>query len=93
MTPASGSAAAVGGIQGEGSDFSGRRFVWVRDPEKAFVKGEVVLDEDGTLTVRCDDGAVSTAVCPETRVVPMLTSLLGTDGPGGYRGQGQSCKV
>lgn len=53
------SAASLGaGIAGEGSDFSGRRWVWVRDPEKAFVKGEVVLDEDGTLTVRCDDGAV-----------------------------------
>ncbi|KAH0604680.1 uncharacterized protein H6S33_006348 [Morchella sextelata] len=46
----------AGGIAGENSDFSGRRWVWVRDPERAFVKGEVVLDEDGMLTVRCDDG-------------------------------------
>lgn len=46
------------GIAGENSDFSGRRWVWVRDPEKAFVKGEVVLDDDGMLTVRCDDGTV-----------------------------------
>lgn len=48
------------GIAGESSDFSGRRWVWVRDPEKAFVKGEVVLDEDGMLTIRCDDGTVCT---------------------------------
>lgn len=53
------SAASLGaGIAGENSDFSGRRWVWVRDPEKAFVKGEVVLDDDGMLTVRCDDGTV-----------------------------------
>ncbi|KAL7266983.1 class II myosin [Rhizina undulata] len=45
-----------GVMAGENNDFSGRRWVWVRDPEKAFVKGEVVEDEDGTLTVRCDDG-------------------------------------
>ena len=53
------STASLGvGIAGENSDFSGRRWVWVRDPEKAFVKGEVISDEDGTLTVRCDDGMV-----------------------------------
>lgn len=46
------------GIEGESSDFSGRRFVWVKDPEKAFIKGEVLDDEDGMLTVRCDDGSV-----------------------------------
>jgi myosin protein heavy chain len=48
------------GIAGENSDFSGRRWVWVRDPEKAFVKGEVLKDDDGMLTVRCDDGSVWT---------------------------------
>ena len=46
------------GIAGESSDFSGRRWVWVRDSEKAFVKGEVLEDEDGMLTVRCEDGSV-----------------------------------
>ena len=46
------------GIAGESSDFSGRRWVWVRDPEKAFVKGEVLEDVDGMLTVRCEDGSV-----------------------------------
>ena len=52
---------AVGGvgILGENSDFSGRRWVWVKDPERTFVKGEVLSDEDGILTVRCDNGAVS----------------------------------
>lgn len=50
---------AVRGIAGESSDFSGRRFVWVRDPEQAFIKGEVLEDNDGQLTVRCPDGSVS----------------------------------
>src|SRR5690554_6078285 len=31
-----------GGILGENSDFSGRRWVWVKDPERTFVKGEVL---------------------------------------------------
>ncbi|KAI5791882.1 myosin heavy chain [Geopyxis carbonaria] len=49
------------GIAGESSDFSGRRWVWVRDPDKAFVKGEVLHDDgDGILTVRCGDGSERT---------------------------------
>lgn len=46
------------GIAGESSDFSGRRWVWVKDQEKAFVKGEVLEDQDGMLTIRCEDGSV-----------------------------------
>ncbi|KAK5953874.1 class II myosin [Knufia fluminis] len=33
----------VSAIEGE-NDFSGRRYVWVRDPEKAFVRGWIVED-------------------------------------------------
>ncbi|KAL9613853.1 MAG: hypothetical protein Q9167_001651 [Letrouitia subvulpina] len=44
------------GIEGE-NDFSGKRYVWLRDPEKAFVMGWVVEEsEDGHLLVQCDDG-------------------------------------
>ena len=45
-------------IEGE-NDFSGKRYVWLRDMEKAFVKGWIVeeLAED-RLLVQCDDGDV-----------------------------------
>ncbi|KAK6359881.1 hypothetical protein TWF696_001010 [Orbilia brochopaga] len=40
----------------EGTDFSGKRWVWVKDPERAFVKGYVESEEDNVLVVICDDG-------------------------------------
>ncbi|KAF2264226.1 hypothetical protein CC78DRAFT_495657 [Lojkania enalia] len=47
----------VRGIEGE-NDFSGRRYVWLRDPKTAFVRGWVVEElEGGRLLVQCDDGA------------------------------------
>lgn len=46
------------GIEGE-NDFSGKRYVWLRDPEKAFVMGWVVEETgDSQLLVQCDDGSV-----------------------------------
>ena len=47
----------VRGIEGE-NDFSGKRYVWLRDPQQAFVKGWVV-EEHGNdqLLVQCDDGS------------------------------------
>ena len=48
----------VGGIEGE-NDFSGKRYVWLRDPQSAFVRGWVVEDlAGGRLLVQCDDGSV-----------------------------------
>lgn len=48
----------VGGIEGE-NDFSGKRYVWLRDPQSAFLKGWVVEELDGgQLLVQCDDGSV-----------------------------------
>jgi myosin protein heavy chain len=46
----------VRGIEGE-NDFSGKRYVWLRDEKSAFVRGWVVeeLPED-MLKVQCDDG-------------------------------------
>ncbi|KAL8907312.1 MAG: hypothetical protein Q9207_001489 [Kuettlingeria erythrocarpa] len=45
------------GIEGE-NDFSGKRYVWLRDSTVAFVKGWVVEDlTDGRLLVQCDDGS------------------------------------
>ncbi|KAK5136700.1 hypothetical protein LTR08_002353 [Meristemomyces frigidus] len=47
----------VRGIEGE-NDFSGKRYVWVRDPEVAFVKASVVEElSDGMLRVQCDNGS------------------------------------
>ena len=49
----------VRGIEGE-NDFSGKRYVWLRDPKLAFVKGWVVEElEGGHILVQCDDGSVS----------------------------------
>ncbi|KAI9844057.1 MAG: hypothetical protein M1838_002329 [Thelocarpon superellum] len=46
---------SVQGIEGE-NDFSGKRFVWLKDPEAAFVRGWVVEQLDGgRLLVQCDD--------------------------------------
>jgi myosin protein heavy chain len=49
----------VKGIEGE-NDFSGKKYVWLRDPQTAFVKGWVVEELEGSrLLVQCDDGSVS----------------------------------
>ncbi|KAM3556024.1 hypothetical protein MY1884_005282 [Beauveria asiatica] len=49
----------VKGIEGE-NDFSGKRYVWLKDPEEAFVKGWVVEEKPGgNLFVQLDDGSVS----------------------------------
>lgn len=50
----------VEGIEGE-NDFSGKRYVWLKDPKIAFVKGWVVEELGGNrILVQCDDGTVST---------------------------------
>lgn len=46
------------GIEGE-NDFSGKRYVWLKDPATAFVKGWIVEELDGSrILVQCDDGSV-----------------------------------
>ena len=48
----------IGGIEGE-NDFSGKRYVWLRDPQSAFVRGWVVEElHGGRLLVQCDDESV-----------------------------------
>lgn len=45
------------GIEGE-NDFSGKRYVWLGDPETAFIRGWVAADlENGNFMVHCDDGS------------------------------------
>jgi myosin protein heavy chain len=51
-------AEAVRAIEGE-NDFSGKRYVWLNDPDMAFVKGWVVEElESNQILVQCDDGSV-----------------------------------
>lgn len=53
-----GAANRVNGIEGE-NDFSGKRYVWLKDPEAAFVKGWVIGElPEAQLRVQCDDGSV-----------------------------------
>jgi myosin protein heavy chain len=48
----------VKGIEGE-NDFSGKRYVWLKDPQLAFIKGWIVEElPDGQILVQCDDGSV-----------------------------------
>ncbi|PSK42313.1 Myosin type-2 heavy chain 2 [Elsinoe australis] len=55
-TELDGTSDRVGGIEGE-NDFSGKRYVWVKDAEKAFLKGWVVQELSETmLRIQCDDG-------------------------------------
>lgn len=52
---------AISRIEGE-NDFSGKRYVWLKDQTTAFVRGWVVDELDGgRLLVQCDDGSVSDA--------------------------------
>jgi myosin protein heavy chain len=48
----------VKGIEGE-NDFSGKRYIWLKDPQKAFVKGWIVEElGNNQILVQCDDGSV-----------------------------------
>lgn len=50
----------IRGLEGD-NDFSGNKYVWLKDPDKAFVRGLVLEEqEDGRLLVQCDDGEVGT---------------------------------
>ena len=58
----------VNGIEGE-NDFSGKRYVWLKDPQSAFVKGWVVEELDhGQILVQCDDGSVSSTRIISTKI-------------------------
>lgn len=48
----------VKGIEGE-NDFSGKRYVWLKDPQTAFVRGWIIDDlGNNQILVQCDDGSV-----------------------------------
>jgi myosin protein heavy chain len=47
----------IRGLEGE-NDFSGNKYVWLRDPQKAFIRGLVLEESEGRLLVQTDDGDV-----------------------------------
>lgn len=78
----------VRGIDGE-NDFAGKRYVWLRHPEKAFVRGWVVEELEGNnLLVQCDDGEVR--VLPDPLTERRLTSRTATNRRCRHSRQGQS---
>lgn len=44
------------------AEFSGKRWVWVKDDQHAFVKGWVTEENGSTLQVRCDNESVDRTV-------------------------------
>jgi myosin protein heavy chain len=66
----------VDGIEGE-NDFSGKRYVWLKDPGSAFVRGWIVEElEGGQILVQCDDGSVR----PATISLPSLANAIRSNG-------------
>lgn len=59
----------IGNLEGE-NDFSGKRYVWVKDPDKAFKKGWVVEEIDTMLRIQCEDGSVRIT----TRIIEIIYS-------------------
>lgn len=52
----------IDGIEGE-NDFSGKRYVWIKDAAVAFVKGWIVEGSDGgQYLIQCEDGSVRISV-------------------------------
>ncbi|KAE8352801.1 hypothetical protein BDV28DRAFT_157584 [Aspergillus coremiiformis] len=48
----------IRGLEGD-NDFSGNKYVWLRDPEMAFIRGLVLEErENGKILVQSDDGEV-----------------------------------
>lgn len=66
----------IRGQEGD-NDFSGNKYVWLRDPEKAFVKGLVLEEQNGgRLLVQTDDGQV----CQSTPVAIYMLIFLKSNG-------------
>lgn len=57
----------IRGLEGE-NDFSGNKYVWLRDPQKAFVRGLVLEELEGNrLLVQSDDGEVGVLIPAATK--------------------------
>lgn len=68
----------IDGIEGE-NDFSGKRYVWLKDPSTAFIRGWIVEElERGQILVQCDDGSVRSTLYPS---LALLILFIATRGP------------
>ena len=77
------------GIEGE-NDFSGKRYVWLKDPTTAFVKGWIVEELGGSrILVQCDDGSVRSLDILKAK----LTICTATGSKLGLCRQGQSGQI
>lgn len=64
----------IRGFEGD-NDFSGNKYVWLRDPQKAFVRGLVLEElEGGRLLVQSEDGEVRTALSPKATSAKLMLS-------------------
>jgi myosin protein heavy chain len=71
------SADQIRGLEGD-NDFSGNKYVWLRDPEKAFIRGLVLEElEGGKLLVQSDDGEVGASGL-FALLTPVLTLRVAT---------------
>ncbi len=84
----------INGIEGE-NDFSGKRYVWLKDPQTAFVKGWIADELGGNrILVQCDDGTVSWRQFRE--LIAALANMIAPIAAGGgrrNRRQGQPGEV
>lgn len=77
----------IRGLEGD-NDFSGNKYVWLRDPEKAFVRGLVLEErEDGRLLVQPDDGEVRHTVGCFRFILLTSSTATGGGSPSGRQGQ------
>lgn len=68
----------IDGIEGE-NDFSGKRYVWLKDPTTAFIRGWIVEElESGQILVQCDDGSVRPATFPSLALLILFIATGGS---------------
>ena len=68
----------INGIEGE-NDFSGKRYVWLKDPATAFIRGWIVEElENGQILVQCDDGSVRPTTLPSLTLLILFIATGGS---------------
>lgn len=83
----------IRGIEGE-NDFSGNKYVWLRDPEHAFIRGLVLEELEGDrLLVQSDDGDVGSLSMDMNRRDWIADRISATRNRCGPSGQSQSCQI
>jgi len=64
----------VRSIEGE-NDFSGKRYIWLNDPNTAFIKGWIVEELDNNqILVQCEDGSVCISLSMLFIILTLLTA-------------------